>query len=69
MAGFFDQLNGAQDPQLVLQKMMASLPKEQPVSWIELGLGLFGRLIQPLIGIAFVVLYLDSKGEPEDGRD
>ena len=60
---FFNQLNGAQDPQVVLQKMMASLPKEQATSFFELGLSILQRILQPLLGIAFVVLYLDSKGD------
>src|SRR5213594_1475255 len=33
----FSQLGVAQDPQVVLQKMMASLPKNQPASFSELG--------------------------------
>jgi hypothetical protein len=60
---FFNQLNGAQDPQIVLQKMMASLPKEQATSFFQLSLTILQRILQPLLGIAFVVLYLDSKGD------
>jgi hypothetical protein len=60
---FFNQLSGAQDPQVVLQKMMASLPKEQATSFFELGLSILQRILQPLLGIAFVVLYLDIKGD------
>lgn len=57
----FNQLGVAQDPQAVLQKMIASLPKEQAVSFSELGLSVLQRILQPLLGIAFVVLYLDSR--------
>jgi len=59
----FNQLGVAQDPQVVLQKMMASLPKNQAASFSELGLIALQRVLQPLLGIAFVVLYLDSKGD------
>jgi hypothetical protein len=59
----FSQLGVAQDPQVVLQKMMASLPKNQTASLSELGLTVLQRVLQPLLGIAFVVLYLDSKGD------
>jgi len=57
------QLGVAQDPQLVLQKMVASLPKNQTASFSELGLTVLQRILQPLLGIAFVVLYLDSRRE------
>jgi hypothetical protein len=57
----FSQLGLAQDPQVVLQKMMASLPKNQAASFSELGLSVLQRILQPLLGIAFVVLYLDSR--------
>ncbi|HUE62187.1 MAG TPA: DUF4339 domain-containing protein [Chthoniobacterales bacterium] len=59
----FSQLGVAQDPQLVLQKMVASLPKNQTASFSELGLTVLQRILQPLLGIAFVVLYLDSRRE------
>jgi len=59
----FSQLGVAQDPQVVLQKMMASLPKNQTASFSELGLTVLQRILQPLLGIAFVVLYLDSRRE------
>jgi hypothetical protein len=60
---FFNQLSGAQDPQIVLQKMMANLPKDHGASLSEIGFSVLRRLLQPLLGIAFVVLYLDSKGD------
>jgi hypothetical protein len=59
----FNQLGVAQDPQVVLQKMMASLPKDQATSFSELSLTILQRILQPLLGIAFVVLYLDSRQE------
>jgi hypothetical protein len=62
---FFNQLSGAQDPQVVLQKLMASLPKGQGTSFSELSFSVLQRVLQPLLGIAFVVLYLDSKRDGE----
>jgi GYF domain 2 len=59
----FNQLGATQDPQAVLQKMLASLPKDQGTSFSELSLNLLQRILQPLLGIAFVILYLDSRGE------
>ena len=61
----FNQLGVAQDPQVVLQKMMANLPKDQAASVSEIGFSVLQRILQPLLGIAFVVLYLDSKGDSE----
>lgn len=60
-----NQLPGAQDPQALIQKTVDSLPKEQPASLSDIGLGLLQRILQPLLGIAFVVLYLDSKPDAE----
>ena len=56
-----NQLPNAQDPQALIQKTVDSLPKEQPATLLDIGLGLLQRILQPLLGIAFVVLYLDSK--------
>ena len=55
----------AQDPQAILQKMMANVPQNQPINFAELGWSSLIRIVQPLLGIAFVVLYLDSKGEAD----
>lgn len=65
----FNQLATPQDPQVALQKMMASLPKEQAASLSQIGLSVLQRVLQPLLGIAFVVLYLDSKSDEEDRGD
>jgi hypothetical protein len=59
----FNQLGVAQDPQVVLQKITANLPKNQAASLSELGFSILQRILQPLLGIAFVVLYLDSRQE------
>ena len=60
-----NQLPGAQDPQALIQKTVDSLPKEQPATLSEIGLNVLQRILQPLLGIAFVVLYLDSKPDAE----
>jgi hypothetical protein len=60
-----NQLSSAQDPQLVWQKLAANMPKEQATTWSEVGLSVLQRLFRPLLGIAFVVLYLDSKPDIE----
>ena len=60
-----NQLSSAQDPQLVWQKLTANMPKEQATTWSQVGLSVLQRLFRPLLGIAFVVLYLDSKPDAE----
>jgi hypothetical protein len=60
-----NQVGSAQDPQLVWQKLSATVPKEQATTWSELGLDVLQRILRPLLGIAFVVLYLDSKPDAE----
>ncbi len=63
---YFNQLTQTQDPLAVLQKFSASLQSSQALQGIDyraLGLNIAERILQPLLGIAFVVLYLDSKGQ------
>jgi hypothetical protein len=43
--------------------MKASLQQTHGIDLTSLGLSLLQRFLQPLVGIAFVVLYLDSKGD------
>ena len=62
---FYNQLMSTSDPQALLNKMMASVPKAQGINFSELGWSSFLRILQPLLGIAFVVLYLDSKPDHE----
>lgn len=59
---YYNQLISVQDPQAILQKMIANVPPNPAISFWELGWSTFLRILQPLLGIAFVVLYLDSKG-------
>ena len=62
---YYNQLMSTPDPQALLNKMMASVPKGEGINFFELGWSSFLRILQPLLGIAFVVLYLDSKPDNE----
>jgi len=55
----FNELMTTQDPQALLQKLTeAQQARGFDVS--SFALGLFQKILQPLIGIAFVVLYIDT---------
>jgi hypothetical protein len=59
---YFNQLLTTQDPQALLQQMTEA----QQASGFNISvfaLGVVEKILQPLVGIAFVVLYLDSKLE------
>jgi len=59
---YFNQLMTAQDPQALLQQ----ITETQQASGFNVAafiLGAVEKVLQPLVGIAFVVLYLDSKRE------
>jgi hypothetical protein len=59
---YFNQLLTTQDPQALLQQMTEA----QQASGFNIpafALGALEKILQPLVGIAFVVLYLDSKLE------
>jgi GYF domain 2 len=62
---YFNQLTQAQDPQALLQKINASL-QTRGYDYLALALNIGQRILQPLLGIAFVVLYLDSKGDEQE---
>ena len=59
---YFVELMRTQDPQALYQKMNASL-QTHGFDYTALGVSVLQRILQPLLGIAFVVLYLDSKGD------
>jgi hypothetical protein len=61
---YFLQVMQNQDPQALYEKMTAAM-QTHAVDYQALGLNVLQRVLQPLLGIAFVVLYLDSKGERE----
>ncbi|HJX99019.1 MAG TPA: DUF4339 domain-containing protein [Chthoniobacterales bacterium] len=65
---YLNQLTQTSDPQAVLQKLNASLQASQASHGFDyraLALNIGERILQPLLGIAFVVLYLDSRREEE----
>jgi hypothetical protein len=59
---YFTELMRTQDPQALYQKMNAAL-QTRGVDYPALALNILQRILQPLLGIAFVVLYFDSKGD------
>jgi uncharacterized protein DUF4339 len=65
MQDYYNQLMSAPAPQAILQKMVTSIPRNQRINFFELGWSILLRIVQPLLGIAFVVLYLASKGHHE----
>jgi len=57
---YFNELTITQDPQALLGKLTAT-QQTQGFDLSSFVLNLLQRILQPLLGIAFVVLYLDSK--------
>jgi hypothetical protein len=59
---YFNELMTTQDPQALVQKLTEA---QQARGFDVLGfaLGLLQKILQPLIGIAFVILYIDSRRE------
>ena len=64
---YFNQLTQTQDPQALLQKINANL-QTRGFDYPALVLNIVERVLQPLLGIAFVVLYLDCKGDEGRGN-
>ena len=58
----FNQLMTTQDPQALLQQITEA-QKASGFNISAFALGVVEKILQPLVGIAFVVLYLDSKLE------
>ena len=65
---YFHELTTTQDPQALLQKLTES-QRTHGFDIFSFSLNVLQRILWPLLGIAFVVLYLDSKsglrGHPE----
>ena len=57
---YFHELTTSQDPQALIQALKAA-PKSQAFNLVGFGLGLAQTLLRPLLGIAFVLLYFESK--------
>jgi len=62
---YFDQLVTTQDPQALL-KQLTEAQRAQGFNVSGFALNLLQKILQPLLGIAFVVLYLDSKSTSSD---
>jgi GYF domain 2 len=60
LRNYASDLMTAQDPQAILQKLAAA-QETQGIDPAALALSLMQRIFQPLLGIAFVVLYLDNR--------
>jgi GYF domain 2 len=60
---YFNQLMTTQDPQALLQQMTEA-QKASGFHISAFALSVVEKVLQPLVGIAFVVLYLDSRLEP-----
>ena len=59
---YFNQLMTTQDPQALLQQMTEA-QKASGFNVAAFALGIVEKVLQPLVGIAFVVVYLDSNLE------
>src|SRR5437667_2958144 len=57
---YFNQLSTTQDPQALLQQLTEA-QKAHGFDIYSFVLGILQKILQPLLGIGFVVLYLDSK--------
>ena len=57
---YFNQLATTQDPQKLLQQLTEA-QQAHGFDIYSFALGILQRILQPLLGIGFVVLYLDSK--------
>ena len=58
----FNELMTTQDPQALLQKLTEA-KQARGFDVLSFALGIVQKILQPLIGIAFVVLYIDSRRE------
>jgi hypothetical protein len=57
---YFHELTTTQDPEALLQKITES-QRARGFDLFSFSLNLLQRILQPLLGIAFVILYFDSK--------
>jgi hypothetical protein len=57
---YVTEISQTQDPQVLLQKMTAAM-QTRGFDYQALALNVLQQILRPLLGIAFVVLYLDSR--------
>jgi hypothetical protein len=67
LSHYFQQLSTSQNPQAVLQALTAS-SKAQAFNLTSFTLGVLQALLRPLLGISFVLLYLDSQADFPEGK-
>ena len=65
---YFNELTTTQDPQALLQQLTAT-QQAHSFDIYHFALNLLQRILQPLLGIAFVVLYFDSKSDRHGDPD
>ena len=65
---YFNELTTTQDPQALLQQLTAT-QQAHSFDIYHFALNLLQRILQPLLGIAFVVLYFDSKSDRRSDPD
>jgi len=58
----FNELMTTQDPQALLQRLTEA-QRAHGFDVLSFALGLFQKILQPLVGIAFVLVYIDSRRE------
>ena len=59
---YFNELMTTQDPQALFQKLTEA-QQARGFDILGFSLGLLQKILQPLVGIAFVVIYIDSRRE------
>jgi hypothetical protein len=65
---YFHEFSTAQDPQALLQKLNAS-SQVRGLDLTAFAMGILQKTLQPLVGIAFVVLYFDSRFGRQGAKD
>lgn len=65
---YWHQVTTSQDPQALLQAMAAS-PRPRNFDVSSFSLGLAQAILRPLLGIAFVLLYFDTRAREEGRKD
>jgi len=58
---YFHALTSSQDPQVVIEALKA-VPQSHAMVLLTFAAAILQSILQPLLGIAFVLLYFDSKG-------
>lgn len=65
---YFDAITTAQNPEAI-REAIESISKARSVSLLGVGFSLLQSILQPLLGIAFVLLYFDTKSRVTERED